>query len=364
MPTDTQDYLSLFLHDTPLMDVRAPIEFLKGAFPTAQNLPLMNDAERHQVGICYKEQGQTAAIALGTKLVSGATKQARLEAWEAYIRRHPEGYLYCFRGGLRSQITQQWLAAEGLPYPRVLGGYKALRQFLLEQLELACQECHFIILGGLTGSGKTAILNQLPNSLDLEHHANHRGSSFGKHVSQQPAQIDFENALTIDLLKKRHQGQNTFIVEDESHLIGSCSLPISLRLRMAAAPVVWLEDSLEHRITRIKQDYVIDLCAEFTQAYGAEQGFALYADRLLQSLDKIRKRLGAARHQTLREHMQAALATQAKTGSTDTHKTWIHALLSEYYDPMYQHQKQRKHALQLCNGEHHAVLHYLGHTAR
>ena len=68
---DTRDYAGLFLGDTPLLDVRAPVEFAKGAFPTASNLPLLDDNERHRVGIRYKQQGQQAAIDLGNELVSG-----------------------------------------------------------------------------------------------------------------------------------------------------------------------------------------------------------------------------------------------------------------------------------------------------
>ena len=81
---DTSDYLSLFLNDVPLMDVRAPIEFSKGSFPTAINAPLMNDEERHRVGICYKEKGQDKAIELGHQLVSGDLKAQRIEAWKRF----------------------------------------------------------------------------------------------------------------------------------------------------------------------------------------------------------------------------------------------------------------------------------------
>lgn len=95
---DTDDYLSLFLNDTPLLDVRAPVEFEKGSFPNAVNAPLMNDEERHRVGICYKEQGQQAAIELGHQLVSGPVKAARIETWQRFAQRHPDGYLFCFRG--------------------------------------------------------------------------------------------------------------------------------------------------------------------------------------------------------------------------------------------------------------------------
>ena len=63
------DYHQLLLDGTPMIDVRAPIEFATGSLPNAVNLPLMSDEERHQVGICYKEQGQQAAIELGHQLV-------------------------------------------------------------------------------------------------------------------------------------------------------------------------------------------------------------------------------------------------------------------------------------------------------
>src|SRR5690606_2666558 len=146
-----------------------------------------------------------------------------------------------------SQITQQWLKEEaGIEYPRVIGGYKAMRTFLLETTEQAVKDCSFVVLGGMTGTGKTDVLLQLSNGLDLERHARHRGSSFGKHAVGQPAQIDFENGLAVDILKKRAAGQSLFVLEDESRAIGSCSLPLLLYQGMQTYPVVWLEDSLEN----------------------------------------------------------------------------------------------------------------------
>lgn len=112
MRENSDDYRQIFLSGLPLMDARAPVEFHKGAFPGAVNLPLMNDIERQKVGTCYKVHGQQAAIELGHKLVCGAIKEERIAAWAAFARANPEGYLYCFRGGLRSQITQQWLREE------------------------------------------------------------------------------------------------------------------------------------------------------------------------------------------------------------------------------------------------------------
>ena len=360
MRDNTTHYRDLFLNDVPLMDARAPVEFAKGAFPGVLNLPLMNDAERQKVGTCYKQQGQEAAIKLGHQLVNGAVKAERVAAWAAFARANPAGYLYCFRGGLRSQITQQWLKEEaGIEYPRVVGGYKAMRGFLLETTEQAVAECAFVIVGGLTGTGKTEVLAQLGNSLDLEGHANHRGSSFGKRATGQPAQIDFENRLAIDLLKRRARGQQQFVLEDESRLIGTCSLPLSLHQGMQDYPLVWLEDSVADRVERILRDYVIDLAAEFLAVHGEEQGFALFAARLLQSMDNIQKRLGGERHARLRAILAQALDEQARSGAVELHRAWIEALLSEYYDPMYVYQRESKAARIEFAGEQAAVIEYL-----
>jgi tRNA 2-selenouridine synthase len=360
MRDNCTDYRDLFLHDRPMMDTRAPIEFIKGAFPGVLNLPLMTDIERQKVGTCYKQQGQQAAIELGHQLVSGRSKAERIEAWASFAKAHPDGYLYCFRGGLRSQIVQQWLKSEaGIDYPRVVGGYKAMRNFLLATTEQAVQECAFVLVGGMTGTGKTEVISQLDNAPDLEGHANHRGSSFGKRASAQPAQIDFENALAVDLLKRRAAGQQQFVLEDEARLIGRCSLPLPLYQGMQHYPLVWLEDSVENRVTRILQAYVVDLCAEFVALEGAEAGFATFAARLRESLANITRRLGGERYQRLAAIMDQALAEQACDGQVDTHRGWIEALLVEYYDPMYVFQRESKAGRIEFAGEQQAVVQYL-----
>ncbi|VXD01533.1 tRNA 2-selenouridine/geranyl-2-thiouridine synthase [Pseudomonas sp. 8Z] len=360
MRENCTDFSDLFLHDRPMMDTRAPVEFVKGAFPGVVNLPLMTDIERQKVGTCYKQQGQQAAIELGHQLVSGITKAERIEAWAAFARANPDGYLYCFRGGLRSQIVQQWLKSEaGIDYPRVAGGYKAMRNFLLHTTDQAVQECEFVLVGGMTGTGKTEVISQLGNALDLENHANHRGSSFGKHASAQPAQIDFENALAIDLLKRRARGQQQFVLEDEARLIGRCSLPLPLYQGMQQYPLVWLEDSVENRVSRILQAYVVDLCAEFVALQGEQAGFETFAARLRESLANITRRLGGERYQRLAAIMDQALAEQAHDGQVETHRGWIEALLVEYYDPMYVFQRESKASRIEFAGEQEAVVAYL-----
>lgn len=364
MRDNTSDYRQLFLSATPMMDARAPVEFSKGAFPGVLNLPLMDDAERQKIGTCYKQRGQQAAIEMGHQLVSGAVKAERIAAWAAFAKANPDGYLYCFRGGLRSQIVQQWLKEEaGIDYPRVIGGYKAMRTFLLETTQQAVEQCDFILVGGMTGTGKTEVVEQLSNSLDLEGHANHRGSSFGKRATGQPAQIDFENALAIDFLRKRAAGLQQFVLEDEGRIIGKCSLPLELYNAMQAFPLVWLEDSLSRRVERILKDYVVDLSAEFIALSGEEEGFKAFAERLQQSLSNILKRLGGERYQRLAAIMDQALQEQASKGSVDTHRDWIEALLVEYYDPMYVYQRQNKAGRIEFVGEQAAVVEFLRERA-
>ncbi len=77
---DGTDYRAILASDTPLIDVRAPIEFAQGAMPAALNRPLMNDDERAAVGTCYKRQGPDAALALGHSLVNGETREARISS--------------------------------------------------------------------------------------------------------------------------------------------------------------------------------------------------------------------------------------------------------------------------------------------
>lgn len=361
MRADTQDFSRLFLNDVPLLDVRAPVEFAKGAFPGVVNLPLMLDNEREQVGICYKQKGQQAAIDLGHKLVNSEVKAQRVEAWKAFAQAHPEGYIYCFRGGLRSQIVQQWLAEAGVDYPRVAGGYKALRRFLIDTLDEAIRECDLKLVAGLTGTGKTEVIAALESSLDLEGHAHHRGSSFGRRSTPQPGQIDFENRLAIEVLKVRAKGHQTLVLEDEGRMVGSCTVPIELFRAMQEAPLVWLEESFENRVERILQDYVTDMHAEYALLHPEqpEAAFAAFSEFLLGSLLRIRKRLGGERFQSLEAVMRHALEIQQRSGEVHAHRDWIAGLLTHYYDPMYAYQRAGKEQRVVFSGDKQAVIEYL-----
>jgi len=354
--SDTDNYLSLFLNSTPLMDVRAPVEFAKGSVPGAVNMPLMNDEERHRVGICYKEKGQDEAVRLGHQLVAGDIKAQRIEAWKRFAAHHPEGYLFCFRGGLRSQLTQQWIQHAGIDYPLVEGGYKALRRFLIDSLDNLVESGDFRIISGRTGTGKTRVLQQLPNPVDLEGLANHRGSSFGRQVTPQPSQIDFENRLTVAMLKAHHVKEGPVYLEDESRLVGRCAMPDALKERMTHAPLLILERSLEDRTRIIREDYVEAMSADYMSRDGAEAGWLNFRDYLLGALARISKRLGGDRYGQLLGFMEQALAQQERNGDVLAHDAWIQPLLQDYYDPMYDYQLNQKQGRVLVRGGPEAIV--------
>ena len=185
--------------------------------------------------------------------------------------------------------------------------------------------------------------------------AGHRGSTFGQLLEPQPGQIDFENALSIALLKRLDGESSRVYLEDEGHLIGRIALPHSLRERMRSAPVVVVEESLEARIDVVVADYIVDLGQRFAAVHGAE-GPSQHARKLQQDLDRIRKRLGGVRYQQVSRMMQSAFERQRRSGSPDGHRAWIALLLQQYYDPMYEYQLSRREGVKLFSGPRQAVL--------
>lgn len=353
-----EQFDELFENDVPLMDVRAPVEFIKGAFPESKNLPLMIDSERERVGTCYKQYGQNAAIELGHSLVYGEIKQARVNAWLSFCLQNPNTYLYCFRGGLRSQLTQAWLKQAGVDLPYIQGGYKALRQHLIEKLEQPAQS-KMLILSGITGSGKTDFLLKRPEAVDLEGAANHRGSSFGRHVSGQPSQINFENRVATELIK--HQGRNAgyLLLEDESYLIGRSAIPKPFYTQMQNADILVLEEQEQTRLQRLLEEYVHKMHSEYVEKDGEELGFTNFSHYLAQSMTAIKKRLGGKQHDELQSMIAKALEYQAKYDDTSAHLEWISTLLHTYYDPMYQYQLSKKRGKVIFSGDHQAIHQWL-----
>ncbi|ROR98959.1 tRNA 2-selenouridine synthase [Sinobacterium caligoides] len=352
---DSDDFRRIFLQDIPLMDVRAPVEHLAGSFPAAVNLPLLDDEQRHVIGTEYKERGQDAAIALGNKLATRPVQQSRIDAWLPFVDAHPEGYLFCFRGGLRSRVTQQWLSDAARPYPFIKGGYKAMRRFLIDELARLSTESPLLRVTGLTGTAKTPMIIGLDNGVDLEGIANHRGSAFGRRPGGQPEQIDFENNLSIDFIKREAAGCQRFVVEDEGMMVGRCNIPLVLRERMQEAPLVVVDMSFEERIENLRRDYIYDSIAEYEAFYGKEAGLQAFGDSLLEALARITKRLGSERYNKMRIVLAEAVSAGDIDRTDELLVEVMSGLMREYYDPMYDYQLSKKSDKVVFRGSWQAV---------
>jgi len=299
---------------------------------------------------------------MGHTLVSGELRDQRMTAWTDFTQNYPDGYLYCFRGGLRSQTVQQWLREAGIDYPLVEGGYKAMRQFLLAELERSVEDAEFVLIAGKTGTGKTRVIDQLNRSVDLEGLAMHRGSSFGQLLEPQPRQIDFENALSIALMKLLAAGQKKIYLEDEGRLIGRLYVPDVLQEKMKAARMAVVEQTMAQRIDVVLDDYVLDLGQRFLLAHG-DSGPKLHCEKLQSDLARIRKRLGGERHTLVSALMSAAFEQQWRDGDLALHRQWIAALLDQYYDAMYDYQLSQRSGQVAFRGTREEVLEWAGGTA-
>ena len=356
----TTDFLKIVVENIPLMDVRAPVEFGAGAFPMAVNLPIMDNDDRHLVGICYKKHGREAAFDLAYKRVSGKLKQQRVDGWVDYHAKNPNALFYCFRGGMRSKTAQQWFAEEtDIIVDRLEGGYKAFRRFLIESMNPAQINGTPVILGGRTGSGKTILLQQLENSIDLEAIANHRGSTFGAFLSPQPTQIDFENRLACQLIKHNHRRFSHIVLEDEGSYIGARYIPNELVQFFKRDTVVLLESDMDDRVETIHKEYVVAAQKEFFHYSGEEKGLEGWFAGMQAKMMRIKKRLGGERLKRIVEMLCRGVEEQRKLGQTQFHRKWIELLLTEYYDPMYDYQIEKSGREIVFSGTFSEVLGYL-----
>ena len=337
--------ISLLEKQTPLIDVRAPIEFKKGSLPTSVNLPILLDDERHQVGKTYKKFGSGPATDLGFNLVSGDLKEKRVKKWLNFISDNPSAQIYCARGGQRSKIAQEWIAEKGVSIPKIEGGFKSLRNECLNFIEKASSdEKKWIVVAGMTGTNKTGIISLLNNGIDLEGLANHRGSAFGEFETPQPSPIDFENSLACNYIQIKNK---TVIFEDESRTIGRLVIPEKFYNRIISSEIVIINEPIDVRVDHIYEEYVHDALVNQTNDD--------LKRKLSDQLSKISKRLGRDNFIKINEQLQIAF----QKDSRESHHIWIHELLTNYYDKMYYYQLEKKKDRCIFSGSWKEVKKYL-----
>lgn len=240
-----------------LIDVRSPGEFAEDHLPGAINLPVLDDAQRAEVGTIYVQRSKFLARRLGASLVARNIAN-HLEGGLADRDRGFQPLVYCWRGGQRSTAMATVMNQVGWPVTQLQGGYQTWRRHVVSRLyEAAEPALNLVLLDGLTGSGKTAVLSRLAargvQSLDLEALAAHRGSLFGSTGVAQPSQKLFETRLVEAL--ERLDPTRPIVVEAESSKIGRLTLPPRLWSAMKSAPPVQLTAPLAARVQLVLQDY-------------------------------------------------------------------------------------------------------------
>jgi len=240
--------------ELPLIDVRSPKEFMKGHIPGAYNIPLFSDEERSVVGTLFKNQSQEEAIKAGYEFVKPKLSDFIKKSKE--LAPQNKVAIYCWRGGIRSHAFAMHLDANGFTEVYlIIGGYKVFRSHVLGSFD---KNVMLYVIGGYTGSGKTMILKYFKKSgiqvIDLEGLANHRGSAFGAvENSFQPTTEQFENNLFMQWDKMDFS--KPVWIEDESHKIGSVSIPMNLYKKMNESTICFVEIPKEERARYLVKEY-------------------------------------------------------------------------------------------------------------
>jgi tRNA 2-selenouridine synthase len=238
----------------PVIDVRAPLEFEQGHIPGAINIPLFDDHERKVVGTKYKQVNKEAAMYSGLEFAGKKLVKLAKEG-ERAAGKNRTLLVHCWRGGMRSKSMVWLFETLGLTCYLLEGGYKSYRR---QVKEVAGRPLNIFVIGGRTGSGKTAILHHLKKIgeqvIDLEGIAHHKGSAFGAlGESEQPTTEQFENDLCHRIMEL-DTGKVTWI-EDESRNIGKCVIPGEFYSRMREKDIVFLDISRELRAEHLVVDY-------------------------------------------------------------------------------------------------------------
>ena len=293
-----------------LIDVRSPAEFAQDHLPGAINLPVLDDAERAEIGTIYVQRSKFLARRLGAAKVA-RNIAAHLDGALADRGGDFQPLVYCWRGGQRSGAMVTVMDQIGWSVTLLEGGYQTWRRQVKAALYDAAPSLNVVLLDGPTGSGKTEVLKRLAargvQTLDLEALANHRGSLFGAMPGGQPSQKLFESRL-YDALSRLDPARPV-VVEAESSRVGARVVP----------PVVW---------TAMQAGRVIELTAPVAararhtaETYGAISADAAALDRALTHLP--------------RHHSKATIAGWRVMAGEGAFEALAAELMLAHYDPAY-----------------------------
>ncbi|OQA33543.1 MAG: tRNA 2-selenouridine synthase [Betaproteobacteria bacterium ADurb.Bin341] len=314
-----------------IVDVRSPAEFAEDHLPGAQNYPVLDDAERAQVGALYRQVSPFAARKLGAALVARNIARHIEESFCGHDKNW-KPLIYCWRGGQRSEAMTLILGQIGWKAAKLEGGYKAWRQRVVQMLEILSQQFDFRLIAGPTGSGKSRLLEALAAQgaqvLHLEQLAAHKGSVLGGLPDvAQPSQKMFESRL-YSALSAFDPGKPVY-TEAESRRIGAVALPNALHAALAQAPCLKIVAPLQARVDFLVEDYA-----------WVSRAPELLRDRLLRLRDM---------------HSRETLQSWLELAEAGSYAQLAAELLAQHYDPLYQRSQTRQFS-QFANAPEFEVL--------
>ena len=241
-----------------IVDVRSESEFADDRIPGALNCPVLDDAQRAEIGTLHKQVSAFDARRRGAALVA-RNIATHLEQQFGDKPRHWKPLVYCWRGGQRSGAMATVMARVGWHVHQLDGGYRAYRRAVIAALDTLPAQFRFRVVCGTTGSGKSRLLRHLQVAgaqvLDLEDLACHRGSVLGGLPHRpQPSQKWFESEIWWRL--RRFDPARPVFVESESRKVGDLRVPDALIATMRAADCVQLELPLAERVRLLRDEYL------------------------------------------------------------------------------------------------------------
>lgn len=240
-----------------VIDVRSPAEFALDHIPGAVNYPVLDNDERAKIGTLYKQVSPFAAKKLGAALVSRNIAN-HLEHHFLDFPREWRPLIYCWRGGERSGAFTHILNRIGWKAMQLEGGYQGFRRTVIDGLEEAAKKFSFQVICGMTGSGKTRVLQEAQKYgaqiLDLEALAIHRGSVLGNEPNiEQPSQKGFETQLWNAL--RSLDPSKPVLVESESKKVGGVHIPDALMEKIRNGACIELRSSAQTRVSWLIREY-------------------------------------------------------------------------------------------------------------
>lgn len=301
-----------------IIDVRSPSEFAHDHIPGAINLPVLDDAERAEIGTIYVQRSKFLARRLGAAKVA-RNIAAHLDGALADRDGSFRPLVHCWRGGQRSGAMAAVMDQIGWPAIVLEGGYMTWRRAVQAALYGEATPRRVVLLDGGTGAGKTELLSRLSargaQTLDLEGLAAHRGSLFGTLRDRpQPSQKLFESRLFAAL--ETLDPARPIVIEAESSRIGARTVPPMLWRAMASAPVMEVVASVHAR--------------------------AVWSARVYADIATDPDALQAVLSRLPPHHSKETIASWKAMAREGRIEALAGALIAEHYDPAYRRQSARR----------------------